>query len=84
MIGQKRPRDDEHNQQLLEMDQRKFKRQKQTEFLNYYRGTFYSKSTSSLMYELASQMNKASKEMLWWRIVGYTDQVLHEKIDFEE
>jgi hypothetical protein len=36
------------------------------------------------MYELASQMNKASKEMLWWRIVGYTEQVLHEKIDFEE
>ena len=22
--------------------------------------------------------------MLWWRIVGLTDQILHEKIDIEE
>ena len=25
-----------------------------------------------------------SREILWWRIVGLTDQILHEKIDQEE
>jgi hypothetical protein len=39
----------------------------------YYRGTFYGKPTASIMYELAIQLNKESKEVLWWRIVGITD-----------
>ena len=84
MVGQKRARDENHNQEMIQIDPKKLKRQKQTLFLNYYRGTFYSKSTSSLMFEMAYQLNKASKEMLWWRIVGLTEQILHEKIDFEE
>lgn len=29
-LGQKRPRDESHNQEMLEMDPRKLKRQKQT------------------------------------------------------
>lgn len=48
---------------------------------NYYRGTFYGKPTSSVIYELSVQLNKDSKEMLWWRIVGITDQQIHEKLD---
>ena len=51
---------------------------------NYYRGTFYGKSTASIMYELGIQLNKEGKDMLWWRIVGLTDQILHKKIDIEE
>ena len=51
---------------------------------NYYRGTFYGKPTSSVMYELSIQLNKDSKEMLWWRIVGIADLIVHEKIDIEE
>ena len=29
-------------------------------------------------------MNKDGKDMLWWRIVGLADLILHEKIDMEE
>ena len=36
------------------------------------------------MYELCVQLNKDSKEMLWLRIVGVTEQIIHEKIDIEE
>lgn len=50
-------------------------------FESYYRGTFTGKCSSSVVYELAVQLNKDSREMLWWRIVGFTDQVIHEKID---
>lgn len=57
------------------------KRQKRIIFESYYRGTFIGKCSASITYELAAQLNKDSKEMLWWRIVGFTDQTLHEKID---
>ena len=28
--------------------------------------------------------NIKTSDILWWRIVGFTDQILHQKIDFEE
>lgn len=37
-----------------------------------------------MMYELSKQLNKISREILWWRIVGLTDLILHSKIDMEE
>lgn len=66
------------------MDFRKMKRQKQMKFRNYYRGSFTGRSCSLLIYELASQLNRVTKEFLWWHIVGFTDQILHAKIDLEE
>ena len=53
------------------------------QYNNYYRGTFYGKPTASVMYELCVQLNKDSKEMLWWRIVGITDQQIHERLDMD-
>ena len=52
--------------------------------MNYYRGTFFGKCSSAVFYELAKQLNKVTNHILWWRIVGFTDQILHQKIDFEE
>ena len=54
------------------------------QFMNYYRGTFFGKCCSAVLYELAKQLNKVTNDILWWRIVGFTDQILHQKIDFEE
>lgn len=53
-------------------------------FINYYRGTFYGKNSASITYELSVQLNKESRDMLWWRIVGLTDQILHQKCEEEE
>lgn len=36
-----------------------------------------------MLYELCVQLNKDSKEILWWRIVGMTDHQIHERIDGE-
>ena len=52
--------------------------------MNYYRGNFYGKSCSAIFYELAKQLNKVTSDVLWWRIVGFYEQILHQKIDFEE
>ena len=37
-----------------------------------------------MLYELSNQLNKRSREILWWRVVGLTDLILHSKIDMEE
>lgn len=28
-------------------------------------------------------MNKIQKDILWWRIVGFTDLLMHDRLDFE-
>lgn len=48
-------------------------------FLNYYRGSFYGRSSSGIFYQLGSQLNKSNKDMLWYWIVGLTDLQLHQK-----
>lgn len=84
VVGQKRARDPAQNAETTALDLRKLKRQKKMQFMNYYRGAFFGKSCSAIFYELAKQLNKVTSDILWWRIVGFTDQVLHQKIDFEE
>ena len=84
LIGQKRSRDKGQDKETKEMDLRVLKRQKKMQFLNYYRGNFFGKCSSAIFYELAKQLNKVTNDILWWRLVGFTDQVLHQKIDFEE
>ena len=77
VVGQKRSRDAAANQEANALDLRKLKRQKKMQFMNYYRGAFFGKCSSAIFYELAKQLNKVTSDILWWRIVGFTDQVLH-------
>ena len=84
VIGQKRSRDAIQDKATKQLDLRQLKRQKMLLFMNYYRGSFNGKSSSAIFYELAKQLNKITNDILWWRIVGFSDQVLHEKIDNEE
>lgn len=41
------------------------RRRKRRQFRQYYTGSFYGSSSSSLMYTLAQQLNKADRELLW-------------------
>jgi len=83
-VGQKRPREEDDNAELNQLDRRQLKRQKKIIIANYYRGAFYGKGSAAILYELSKQLNKVSREILWWRIIGLTDQVLHQKIDMED
>jgi cell division control protein 45 len=44
---------------------------------------FYGSTVAGLTYALASQLNKANNELLWYALVGLSDQFLHQKIDEE-
>ena len=36
---------------------------------------------SLVMYELAWKMSRDDNDLLWWAIIGLTEQLLYEKID---
>ena len=52
-VGQKRPREEDGNAELNQLDRRQLKRQKKIIIANYYRGAFYSKGSSAILYELS-------------------------------
>ena len=41
----------------------------------------YGSCISMLLYDLASRLNKVTNELLWLGIIGFTDQIVHNKID---
>ncbi|DBA01874.1 TPA: hypothetical protein N0F65_006022 [Lagenidium giganteum] len=57
------------------------KRKRREEILRYYRGSFYGAPAASIAFELAQQMNASRRELLWYAIIGLTQQFLLEQID---
>ena len=47
----------------------------------YYSGSFYGAPASSLLYELAQQVNKGCNHILWLAIVGATERFLSQRND---
>ena len=46
------------------------------------RNSYLSFTQASLvMYELAWKMSRDNNDLLWWAIIGLTEQLLYEKID---
>lgn len=43
---------------------------------NYSQYSFYTRSTALVFFELAWQLSKDSLDLLWWAIVGVTEQLL--------
>ncbi len=44
-------------------------------------GSFYDTSVARIVYELACHLGKNNSDMLWFAIVGLTDQYIHRRID---
>ncbi len=41
----------------------------------------FSVQASLVTYEVAWKLTRDSNDLLWWAIIGLTEQLLHEKID---
>ncbi|XP_071949522.1 cell division control protein 45 homolog [Antedon mediterranea] len=50
----------------------------------YEEFSFYSTSAAYVIYQLAWKLSKDSNDLLWWSIIGLTDQLLSKKIDREK
>jgi cell division control protein 45 len=48
---------------------------------NYAQYSYYTRSTALIFFELAWQMSKDTLDLLWWAIVGITEQLLLGKIE---
>lgn len=48
---------------------------------NYTQYSFYSRSSALTLFELAWQLSKDSLDLLWWAIVGITEQLIAGKIE---
>ncbi|KAJ4458041.1 putative CDC45-related protein [Paratrimastix pyriformis] len=49
----------------------------------YYGGTYYGSSVAGQLFNLARNLGKSSNEILWYGILGVTDQLLHERITMD-
>ncbi|XP_072164043.1 cell division control protein 45 homolog [Diadema setosum] len=51
---------------------------------DYEEFSYFGSSAAVVMYNLAWKRSKDTNDLLWWAIVGLTDQLLHKKIDREK
>ena len=49
----------------------------------YYATSWHGTASAVLMYSLVQNLNQGGNELLWLAIVGLTDQLTHERIEFE-
>ena len=49
----------------------------------YYSSSWHGTASSLLCYSLVTSLNKAANDLLWLAIVGLTDQLVHERIEYE-
>lgn len=48
---------------------------------NYSQYSFYTRSTALVFFELSWQVSKDSLDLLWWAVIGVTEQLLMGKIE---
>lgn len=49
--------------------------------ISYYNGSSYGMNASTVLYILSTSMNKDSNDLLWFAIIGLTDQFINERIE---
>ena len=49
----------------------------------YYSASWHGTAASLLCYSLVTSLNKSSNDLLWLAIVGLTDQLVHERVEYE-
>ncbi|KAH0564651.1 cell division control protein 45 homolog [Cotesia glomerata] len=63
---------------------REWEEKRDTILFNYMQYSYYSKSSAVIIYEMAWKMSKDSLNMVWWAIVGSSEQSILNKIESSE
>ena len=63
------------------MKKREWEEKRSKILFEYYKYTFHRCSSSLVLFDLAWKSAKDNNDLLWWSIVGVTDQLLNNKID---
>jgi len=65
-------------------DQRLWEEQRAKILFDYQQFSFVGPSTAVLMYELAWKMSRDNNDLLWWSIIGHTEQLLMLKSEVDK
>jgi len=80
----KRPRFEANEAEVLKRRERRLWEEKRAGLLfEYQKYSYYGPPTASLMFELAWKMSQDTNDLLWWAIVGHTEQLLTVKTQAE-
>lgn len=64
-------------------ERREWERKRETILFNYMQYSYYGKSSAVVVFEMAWKMSKDSLDMVWWAIIGSTEQSIIGKIESE-
>ena len=65
-------------------ERRKWEQQREDLLFRYYEFSFYDTCCSLVLYDIAWKLSKDGPQVLWWGIVGLTDQMLHQRVGKEK
>jgi cell division control protein 45 len=60
------------------------KRENRRRILEYYQGSYSAIPSALLVWDMCSQLSKETNDMLWFAIVGFTEQFIHEQIPYNK
>lgn len=73
---------DKFEQRLIRnRKKREWEKNRDQVLFNYSQFSYYAKSTALMFFDLAWHLSKDSLDLLWWAIVGFTEQLLLGKIE---
>ncbi|XP_076674767.1 cell division cycle protein 45 [Andrena cerasifolii] len=62
-------------------ERRKWSEKRDTVLFNYTQYSYYGRSSAMLVFDMAWNMSKDSLDMVWWAIIGSTEQAILGKIE---
>lgn len=62
-------------------ERRKWEETRKKLMFEYTQYSFYARSSALIIFELAWKLSRDTMELLWWAIVGLTEQLILEKIE---
>nr|CAG4640974.1 EOG090X08GG [Eulimnadia texana] len=66
---------------LKRREKRVWEERRKKILFNYTQFSYYSSSTALLMFELAWKLSRDSNELLWWAVIGATEQQVLGKVE---
>lgn len=73
---------EKHERRILKQRQRRtWENERDRVMFEYTQYSFYGRSSALIIFELAWKMSKDTMDLLWWAIVGITEQLVLGKIE---
>ncbi|XP_043253620.1 cell division control protein 45 homolog [Colletes gigas] len=66
---------------IKKAERRQWSENRATILFNYTQYSYYGKSSAMLVFEMAWHMSKDNLDMVWWAIVGCTEQAILNKVE---